>query len=372
LRSTGIRGVYVSIEGGTLVVRSKKPLRTLSSAILNGGLANAYSIVNHQVPTNYTCNDSESYLKRALELKRNVKFPVIGLMTAAKIRNFALTRMSSSRLTVATIVTVGLSYPATAGDKTSVAADHAGTINIILLIDGNPTDACMVNIVETATEAKAAALHDLDIRSRFSREASTGTTTDAVIVASTRRGRAVEYAGSATTLGYLVARTVRTGIEQAAAKVEGISRQRSMVHRLQERGITLDALVKAGMELFIGAKSTSFQNTRALLREELRKSLADINVAALMLAAVRLEEDAKRGLIPELSSEAFRQDPVILVADECIGSQIANYLAGTWGTYNFLRYDRFKPGIISKLGPFMDDAVAGLVGGTLAKIMLKR
>jgi alpha-ribazole phosphatase CobZ len=64
----------------------------------------------------------------------------------------------------------------------------------------------------------------------------------------------------------------------------------------------------------------------------------------------------------------FSEDPIHLIADEIIGMQIAQYIAGTKGIFEFHRFDRHKPGIISELGPFMDDMVCGLVGGIMSSI----
>jgi alpha-ribazole phosphatase CobZ len=125
------------------------------------------------------------------------------------------------------------------------------------------------------------------------------------------------------------------------------------------------------MELIVPGSGTHAKNL-AMLRRELTKALRDVNVEALILAAVRLEEDGRRGLIPGLTADNFQSDPITLVADESIGLAIANYLAGTWGIYNFLRYDRVKPGIMKKLGPFMDDAIGGLIAGAMTRTMTER
>ncbi len=216
--SRAVTGFRVDIEGNALVVRSQVPFRAISSAVLNGGLAHASSILNLQVASSYVCEEPEALLWRAIKTRRNLKPPVIGLMTAADIRNYALTIKNVGNLTVATIITAGLSHPATSGDDMAYGYPKAGTINVIIIIDGNPNDACLVNAVMTATEAKAAALHELGIRSKFSGEISTGTTSDAVVIAATGRGRPIVYAGTATTLGYLIARSMREGLKKAVAK----------------------------------------------------------------------------------------------------------------------------------------------------------
>ena len=100
-----------------------------------------------------------------------------------------------------------------------------------------------------------------------------------------------------------------------------------------------------------------------VLGEELNKALNDVNVASLVLAGVRLEEDGENGLIPKMSSETFKTDPVFLLADEILGMSIANYIAGAKGIFEFARFDRVKPGIIKRLGPFLDDVIGGLIAG---------
>lgn len=339
---------------------------------MNGGWSNARAVINHQVARDYDCREPKEYLRRFVERKLNIKGPVVGLMTATNIRCFALTKSSLKKLSVVAIVTAGLSHPARAGDEDTRFFSTRGTINIILIIDGNPSEGCMVEVVKTATEAKAGAMADLDIRSQYSKEISTGTTTDAIAVVSTARGETIDYAGTATKLGYLVAGVVRNGIEEAVAKQEQILRGRPLLHRLQERGISLRDLVETGTELLVRPRSVTNAKASAKLRRELMRALRDINVEAMILAAVRLEEDGRRGLIPGLTADNFKSDPITLVADESIGLAIANYLAGTWGIYNFLRYDRVKPGIIKKLGPFMDDAIGGLVAGAMTRTMTER
>ncbi len=48
--NTGIKNIDAEIKNQTLVIWSKKPLKILSSALLNGGLIEANGIINVQVP----------------------------------------------------------------------------------------------------------------------------------------------------------------------------------------------------------------------------------------------------------------------------------------------------------------------------------
>ncbi|UJF36389.1 adenosylcobinamide amidohydrolase [Paenibacillus hexagrammi] len=115
-----------------------------------------------------------------------------------------------NRLQVTSCVTSGFSNKARAGSRTGNDL-YPGTINIMVIVNGCMTDACMANAIITATEAKTAALQDLGVTLDNGKSA-TGTTTDAVLIAATGRGRVLHYAGTATQLGYLLGKTVYDGL----------------------------------------------------------------------------------------------------------------------------------------------------------------
>jgi alpha-ribazole phosphatase CobZ len=125
-------------------------------------------------------------------------------------------------------------------------------------------------------------------------------------------------------------------------------------------------MVDAGFELYVGEDGP---DTLARLRTRyvdlLERNLKDPNIALLLAAAVYLDQLAEKE-----SSEIFEKskDPESLVADELIGMSIAEYIAGKRGLFNYTRYDRAKPGILAELPPFLDDAVAALVAGTMTRL----
>ncbi len=94
----------------------------------------------------------------------------------------------------------------------------------------------------------------------------------------------------------------------------------------------------------------------------------DLNVCALIIAGLKLEEEGQKGRIPGLSKEEYQADPVHLIADEILGIQIATYIAGTRAIFEFERFDRKKPGIIKDLPPILDDVIGGLISGCLVKV----
>ena len=109
--------------------------------------------------------------------------------------------------------TTQLSNPMAAGVSVPSILD-VGTINLIVLVDGNLTRSAQVNAVLTATEAKTLALIDGGTRTREGGYA-TGTSTDSVVIASTGRGEPLRYAGTATELGWLIGRTVRESVAKS-------------------------------------------------------------------------------------------------------------------------------------------------------------
>lgn len=216
-----IAGVEVTVTKDTLIVKSEAALKTLSSAILNGGFTEAKSIVNHHIPKSYDHIDPEGLLiKVSREL--GIAEPVVGFMTAVNMQNVALSVERYRDLTVCALITAGLSNAATAGDTVDFLPDVVGTINIILLIDGSLTSGCMVEVVKTGTEAKSVAVREFNVKSKISGEPASGTTTDAVVVACTGRGEPIQYAGTGTKLGEMIGKTVRRATKEAIQKQDGI------------------------------------------------------------------------------------------------------------------------------------------------------
>lgn len=126
-------------------------------------------------------------------------------------------------------------------------------------------------------------------------------------------------------------------------------------------GILIGDLVEAGMELVDDVS----EELEAKLEAQILKSLADINVIALLVAAMRTEQDFTANRIREVD---INSDFDSLYADGVLGLAIANQIAGTKGAFNFKRYCDAKPGIIWGLPPMLDDIFAGLIAGCVSKI----
>lgn len=131
--------------------------------------------------------------------------------------------------------------------------------------------------------------------------------------------------------------------------------------RLMRAGVSLPDIVDAASELahLISDNPPDHQE----ITRRIRHFLTDPNVSSLLLAAILLEDE----LIARRPGSEIADDPIWLLSDECIGIAIAEIIAGPAGKFAFTTYDQKKPGIIRTLGPFLDDAIAGLAAGSVCE-----
>jgi iron complex transport system ATP-binding protein len=216
-----ITGIRAEIKMETLIISSDKSLKTLSSAVLGGGFNRTRYILNHHVEKDFSHTSPSLYLKK-ISQSLGIKERVVGMMTAADIENLSVAAAKVSRLKIASVITGGISNAAAAGER-NVGRKGPGTINTILLTDGNLTEAAMAGTIITVTEAKTAALLELGVKSVTNNGIATGTTTDAVVVACTQKGPKIRFSGTATLLGELVGKTVKKAAKEAIKKQEGWS-----------------------------------------------------------------------------------------------------------------------------------------------------
>ena len=202
-----IDGIEARIIGDTLVISSSSevPLKILSSCIRGGGFTFAKFILNHHVHKDYDHGSPDDDLQKVVR-QLGINENAVGMMTAVDLENASI----KSQGFVCAVVTGGVSNAVASG----------GTINIILLVDANLSDAAMVNAVIVATEAKTLALRDLNIRSRKSTEIATGTSTDSVVIACTGRGEVLKYAGPATSPGEFIGSATREAVREAIIRQE--------------------------------------------------------------------------------------------------------------------------------------------------------
>jgi alpha-ribazole phosphatase CobZ len=138
---------------------------------------------------------------------------------------------------------------------------------------------------------------------------------------------------------------------------------------LSDMGIKLDDIVFAALELYFPHPGVeTHKKAEAKFREELDIALSDPNLALLIYAGVLLESEGMMKNLPNLRQSDYDNDLTCLVADEVLGLSIAKYIGGYKGMFDYVRYDKAKPGILGTLGPFMDDVIGGLIGGVSANM----
>lgn len=133
--------------------------------------------------------------------------------------------------------------------------------------------------------------------------------------------------------------------------------------RLRDKGITIDDIVSSAMGLYV-SHGMPENEAAADIRKKIKKYLNDPNVSSLLLGAILLEDE----LYTKRKNSEIADDPVFLLSDEILGMAIAECIGGTYARFEFTRYDQKKPGILAKLGPFLDDAVAGLIAGCTSRL----
>ncbi len=293
-----IKGIQAQVKGSVLVIQSKTPLRILSSAIFNGGLKYANALLNIQVPEGLGSDKDdvhwspEGFLNEQVQMLNLEKDKTVALMTAAKMQNLAICRDKCNETVLTVFATAGKTVAVTAGEPAASKNGYRiGTINIILLVDGNLTEGCMVEIIKTMTEAKTVALRELDLRSQFSGDLATGTLTDSVLVGCTNRGELIQFAGTFTLLGELIGKCVRQAVKLALQKQEKLISARPLMERLVERGISHQVIMSLKPDL-------KNKNVK-LIQKQLELLFMDKNVVSLILASLRIDEDYRKGLIPE-------------------------------------------------------------------------
>jgi adenosylcobinamide amidohydrolase len=285
-------GTKLFVKDNVLAVFCDSALKTVSSAFYYGGHKQVKTVLNVGVPEGY--NDRSLHLDplkliTSSAAKLGLKEDYLAMVTAAKIQNYSLITQKHDDFSVSVAATAGCKHGESSGEQMDVQEIRGGTINIIVFIDANPTDSCMVASLITATEAKSAALRDLDVRSLYTGDSATGSITDSVTVASPGKGKAISYGGPASKLGKAVGYCTRRAVTEALLKQEPFWASRTVLDRLRERHLTLEKLaaeVSKVEGLTVDAQG---------LAEILKKNSAS---GAFLLAAAKMDDDYKKNLLP--------------------------------------------------------------------------
>jgi adenosylcobinamide amidohydrolase len=277
------------------------------------------------------------------------------MMTAAEMRNLKMSNCKHHNSTLNVYVTAGVDIGVTAGEATvstrKTPLSKLGTINVILVIDGNLTDGCMVDAAKTITEAKSVALRELDVRSRFSGDLASGTMTDAIAVACTGRGKPIKFSGTGTALGEIMGKMVKDSLKDALKKQSGIVASRPLTQRLKERGILVADLAT----LFSEIHPTICQKLEKMkaFEDKLQETLDDPEISQFVITALRIDEDIKTGSIPIVASDRI---PI----GEVLQAAVVSYVGEKKIAQNAVKYEK-NPNLASRLGPVTRNVLSGIM-----------
>jgi len=293
--------------------------RVISTCGVNGGLRDDLEgIANHQLcePSGHDrkvltsiAESPVDYLKSVFE-KYELSPEKRALLGTAANMNYAAVESQEYRgLKVVAISTGGVETNAgRAGDPANIyekdgkfisakgeVDEPHGTINTIIIINKELTNGAMVRSLVTAAEAKAAALQELAVNSRYSCGLATGTGTDQVGIASRLTGEIpLTSAGKHTKLGELIGLTVKKSVKKTLALQDSLTpqSQRSAKIHLERFGID---------------KKSMMEKICRFLNEEqsklLKKNFVNINRDSVTVAAtsalVHLRDKIEWGILPE-------------------------------------------------------------------------
>lgn len=234
LETVEAKVVYLSYEGfdlNTLLVSFGETRRVLSTW---AGFRNVKFVGNVYTPLTLSQHTMQNYeeFQQKFPLTLGISPEEITfLSTGVNMDSLAVCETFYQEFKVCCLATAGAKGNAL---RTGVdVADYverdgsfvraAGTINVILLSNVAFTDGAMARAVITATEAKTAALQDLDVRSTSTpRNQATGTGTDNVIVVSgSGLGKPLRLASGHTKIGELIGFATKIAVAEALRKHDG-------------------------------------------------------------------------------------------------------------------------------------------------------
>lgn len=243
----------------TTILRFAGKRKVLSTGALGGGLRSDLTTV-----FNYndcpragvycemhgdTMEEHQAWVAQSLGLDPET---TTGLNTGASMDNGAVCTMAYEDFSVTAIATAGLEHnacrvgdPTTLHERDGIAKILSGTVNIILVIDADLSDRCMMRALVTCTEAKVAALQELMVSGRTGCNLATGSGTDGTIIVSNSESPVrLHEAGEQFKLGEYIGKAVSKAVKEALFRQTGLGpgMQHSVIRRLERFGVTEQAI----------------------------------------------------------------------------------------------------------------------------------
>jgi adenosylcobinamide amidohydrolase len=319
-------------SGRFLVTELLTPHRVLSTSACNGGESEqVLYLVNHQ-----SCEASGHHERAEAmgmlgpenyhhQVCRQLDLPaeaVASMGTAANMNYATIRQSGDDDVVVTAVVTAGVAgNAACAGDPTTWHETSqgrtepvlsVGTINIEVLLGCPVTEGALARAVDTMTQAKAAALHRLAVRSRYSLDLATGTTTDQFCIAAPLHGNVPRrYTGTGTKLGEYIGASVLGATVECLRWHNGLepSYTRGVFHALGRYGVKEEQF-PADLAPYLDEKDLELlkKNRNSVMYEPL------VSAAAYALAGIL--DRCRYGVFPSsVAREVLRQQAACLAAN---------------------------------------------------------
>lgn len=324
-------------SGRFLVTELLVPHRVLSTSACNGGQTeHLVYLVNHQSCEGSSHHERGAHMGRlgperyhesvCAELGLSPE-SVATMGTAANMNYATVIERGDDDVSVIAIVTAGVQGNAScAGDPATwreapeghtAALLQPGTINVEVLLSCPVTQGALARAAMTMTEAKTAALQQLAVRSRYSMDLATGTTTDQFCVAAPLEGaKPHRYTSPGTKLGEYLGAAVRDATLECLRWHNGLepSYTRGLFHALGRYGVKEDAfLAEIAPYLTESDLELLKKNRNAVMYEPL--------VSAAVYALASILDRCRYGVFPaSAAQEALRQQAA------CLASSLAGRL----------------------------------------------
>lgn len=215
------------------------------------------------------------------------------LFTGADMDNLAVKKETFKEMTVYALVTAGVRSNAMRMSKDTGSYYEPGTINMIFLTNMKLSPRAMTRAIISATEAKTAALNDLDIRSSYQPLAysATGTGTDNVIVVQ-GTGTPIANTGGHSKMGELIAKAAYAGVKEAVLKQNGIIGKRDIFQRLKDRRLSISRILSDAWCDCFGEKG--------VFSSRVENALMDPAIAGFLETAMTISDQHTKGTIKDL------------------------------------------------------------------------
>ncbi len=313
-------------DNKTLMVDFQRPMTIVST--LEGLRDNILTVGNHYSPPPTWGPGHKMGIDhiRANILKANNKDKETTsfLITGANMDNLSVQEVAFKQMKVVALVTAGVMSNAVRMSRDIGMFYEPGTINVIIMTNMELSDRAMTRAIIAATEAKTAALEDMDIRSTYTPliYEATGTGTDNVLVVK-GEGYPIKNAGGHTKMGELIAKAVYAGVNEAILKQNKVTEKRHIFQRLKERKISLFSLTSG-----INCDCINLKNIpRTQLSANVEHLLLEKEYSAFIETAFAISDEYEKGLIKDLTLfNLWCEKTAAKIAGEKVSS-IPDYLA---------------------------------------------